>query len=737
MTTTNPLDGLLAIRDGYPTARWNFPDAVGTPASSPGGTGDGAEVTFSFLTAVPGYYSGSGFSTAGFKPFSDQQEQAALDVLSFYSDVINLKFTEAAGSGNISFGLNDQSGSSGFGFYPGFGYATLNGTISSVTMTDLGGDVWMNGSKAWTATDFSLGGAGYGGLVHEVGHALGLKHPFEAGTGDAHILDPSLSNTQYTVMAYARHPFSLYRTVTETSPATETTSATYSIGYKPILPETLMPLDIQALQYLYGANTSFHVDDDTYTFDTDRPFIKTLYDAGGNDTISVANFSLGCVLDLTDGHYSSISIPSGALPPGAVENNTGIYDGTDNLAIAYGTVIENATGGSGNDQLLGNAVANILNGGVGADTMQGGDGSDIYYVDNKNDRVTETNSSAATGGVDLVNSYLNNYTLGANIENGAVLATGAANLTGNGLDNTLYAGAGNNTLNGGARTDTVSYASAATAVTVSLVSTGAQATGGSGSDTLIGIENLVGSINNDTLTGNTGNNVLDGGLGNDILAGGAGNDTYVINVAADRIKELSGQGTDTIMSTISYSLVDTDGSGSNGGNVENLTLTGSDAINGTGNGLGNTLIGNSAANILTGNAGNDKLVGGAGADQLIGGSGQDTLTGGLDADVFKFNFQTETGAAATTSDIITDFSHKQGDKIDLSSIDANTAFKGNNAFSAPTVGGAFSGEFANPGELYFDQTAHILYGNTDADSVADFSILLTGVTNLVAVDFVL
>ncbi|MCX7094932.1 MAG: M10 family metallopeptidase C-terminal domain-containing protein [Methylobacter sp.] len=731
MTTTNPLDGLLAIRNGFPTARWNFPDAVGTSASSPGGTGDGAEVTFSFLTAVPGYYSGSGFSTAGFKQFSDQQKQAVRDVLSFYSDVINLNFTEVASSGNMSFGLNDQAGSSGFGFFPGFGYSTLNGTISSVTMTDLGGDVWMNGSKAWTATDFSLGGAGYGGLVHEVGHALGLKHPFfEASLPNASILDPSLNSTQYTVMAYAQHPFSLYRTVTETSSG-------YSTDYQPILPETLMPLDIQALQYLYGANTSFHVDDDTYTFDTDRPFIKTLYDAGGNDTISVANFSLGCVLDLTDGHYSSISIPSGALPPGAVENNPGIYDGTDNLAIAYGTVIENATGGTGNDQLLGNAVANILNGGVGSDTMQGGDGSDIYYVDNKNDRVTETNATAATGGVDLVNSYLNTYTLGANIENGAVLATGAANLTGNGLDNTLYAGAGNNTLNGGARTDTVSYASAATAVTVSLASTGAQATGGSGSDTLIGIENLVGSINNDTLTGNTGNNVLDGGLGNDILAGGAGNDTYVINVAADRVKELSGQGTDTIMSTISYSLVDTDGSGSNGGNVENLSLTGSDAINGTGNGLNNTLTGNGAANILTGNAGNDKLVGGAGTDQLIGGSGQDTLTGNSGADLFKFNFQSETGVNASTCDIITDFSRSQGDKVDLSSIDANTAFKGNNAFSAPTVGGAFSGEFANPGELYFDQIAHILYGNTDADSAANFSILLTGVSNLVAADFVL
>ncbi|MFI3186697.1 MAG: M10 family metallopeptidase, partial [Methylococcaceae bacterium] len=467
MTTTNPLDGLLAIRDGSPTARWNFPDAVGTPASSPGGIGNAATVSFSFLTAVPSYYPIPNFDpSVGFAAFSGQQKQAVRDVLTSITDMIQLSFTEVPTTGSISFGLNNQSGSSGFGFFPGFGYRTSNGDISGVTANDSAGDVWINGSKAWTATDFSLGGSGYGALVHEIGHALGLKHPFEAGTGDAHILDASLLDVKYTVMAYESPPI-YYRTVTEATPGN------FSKSYKPILPETLMPLDIQALQYLYGTNTSFHTGDDTYTFDTSRPFIQTLYDAGGNDTLSVANFSLGCVLDLTSGRYSSISIPSGALPPGDVENNpVTIYDGTDNLAIAYGSIIENATGGSGNDQLLGNAVANILNGGVGADTMQGGDGSDIYYVDNKNDRVTETNATAATGGVDLVNSYLNTYTLGANIENGAVLATGAANLTGNGLDNTLYAGAGNNTLNGGARTDTVSYASAATAVTVSLASTG-------------------------------------------------------------------------------------------------------------------------------------------------------------------------------------------------------------------------------------------------------------------------
>ena len=537
MATTNALDALLAINDGYTTARWNFPDAVGTSPLTPGGVGNGADLGFSFLTAVPAYYPIPGFDpSAGFTAFSAQQQQAVRDVLAFYSDITLLNFTEVSTVGDIAFGLNNQTTTAGNGFFPSFGYSALGDSISSVSMNDVGGDVWINGSKAWTANDFSAGGAGYGTLVHEVGHALGLKHPFETSIGSDHILDSSLNTQQYTVMSYTRHPFGLFRSVTETTPGH------FSWSYKSILPETPMPLDIQAVQYLYGANTSFNSGGDTYTFDTSRPFIKTIYDAGGNDTISVANFSLGCVIDLRDGHYSSITVPSDALPSGTTETNSGIYDGTDNLAIAYGTIIENAIGGSGNDRLIGNAVANTLNGGAGADTMIGGDGSDIYSVDNKGDVVTESNATAATGGSDLVNSYLANYTLGANIENGGISAAGAANMTGNGLANTLYAGAGNNTLNGSGGNDTVSYLNAGAAVKVSLAATGAQATGGSGSDTLVGMENLVGSNYKDSLAGNGGNNRLDGGLASDTLSGGAGNDQLVGGLGGDTLS--GGKGAD-------------------------------------------------------------------------------------------------------------------------------------------------------------------------------------------------
>jgi Ca2+-binding RTX toxin-like protein len=226
-----------------------------------------------------------------------------------------------------------------------------------------GGDIWINVSQA--TTDWSPGTNDFSSLLHEIGHSLGLKHPFD----DQPVLPPSLDNEQYTLMAYESHPHGLFRDVVDHG------GGSYSWTYFTVTPRTPMLYDIAAIQYLYGANTSYHTGDDVYGFDPESPFFMTIWDAGGIDTLSVANFSLACTLDLRAGHFSRIAIESDPLPAGA-SGPVATYDGTDNLAIAFGVLIENAIGGSGGDVLIGNSAPNVLDGGEGNDTLSGSAGAD-------------------------------------------------------------------------------------------------------------------------------------------------------------------------------------------------------------------------------------------------------------------------------------------------------------------------------------------------------------------------
>jgi len=380
------------------------------------------------------------------------------------------------------------------------------------------------------------------------------------------------------------------------------------------------------------------------------------------------------------------------------------------------TNIENLTGSNYSDSLTGNASSNILNGGIGADTMLGGAGNDTYYVDNTGDKVYETTTATSgidASGVDLVNSSLSTYTLGAFIENGRLTVASATNMTGNSLSNVIYVNAGTyvNAIDGSTGTDTLSYQYATTTGTTGISlnlggtvdASGYVTTSGiSGADKVKGIENITGSNYADTLTGNSGANVLNGLSGNDTMAGGAGNDTYVINVLTDVVTELTGGGTDTIQSAITYSLVDTDGAGANGGNVENLTLTGSSAINGTGNALANTLTGNSAANTLNGGAGNDVLYGGTGNDVLTGG------TGSTSADTFVCNTSL---SASTNKDTITDFETAY-DTIKLE----------NAIFAKLTATGTLSADFFNS-YASTSTAAPVLanYGSDGADNYIQYN----------------
>ena len=281
----------------------------------------------------------------------------------------------------------------------------------------------------------------------------------------------------------------------------------------------------------------------------------------------------------------------------------------------------NGTGNGLNNSLAGNRGDNILDGGIGADTMSGGLGNDTYIVDNAGDLVAEN----ADEGIDTVISSITK-TLGANLENltlsGSANINGTGNstnnvLTGNVANNTLNGGLGADTMKGGAGNDTYTVDDAGDLV-VELAAEGTDTVNSAASYTLaVEVENLTltGSAVIDGI-GNALDNTLIGNSASNVLTGGAGNDLYVVGVG-DTTTELAGGGTDTVQSAIAWTLA---------AEVENLTLTGSSAINGNGNGLDNTLTGNSGINILTGGAGNDIYVVGTGDTTIeVAGGGIDTV----------------------------------------------------------------------------------------------------------------
>ncbi|RFP14030.1 DUF4214 domain-containing protein [Duganella sp. BJB488] len=341
-----------------------------------GGVGTGATVSYSF----PFSFGSAVFSGPGGGSYSDLdephasqhygldtvQQAAAQTALQAWANVANVKpvlvadTTTSVGDIRLAWTSASETASDGGAAW---GWASFPSSIYPS-----GGDVWIStdADGALSSNDWSVGSYNYMSLVHELGHALGLKHPFEDNP-----VDPAHSTRQYSVMAYDDAPHSLFVRVTDSANSASWKSYT-------VVPNSPMLDDIAAMQYLYGANTTYHTGNDTYTFDPSTPFLTTIWDAGGNDTISIANFSNGSLIDLQQGHYSSIHIPSdtGAGINWQTDPPVPTYDGTDNLAIAYGTVIENAIGGSGSDTLIGNSGSNHLQGNGGHNIIDGGAGTD-------------------------------------------------------------------------------------------------------------------------------------------------------------------------------------------------------------------------------------------------------------------------------------------------------------------------------------------------------------------------
>ncbi len=417
---------------------------------------------------------------------------------------------------------------------------------------------------------------------------------------------------------------------------------------------------------IWDSDTTFAGNQDTIRFGAGIAVSDITFAHSGNDLVLGIN-------DTTDKitvqyHFSSdyCKIEQLAFANGMVYGLSDIQSGGVDDDTLNGTAADSILmGGAGNDTLNGNGGNDLLNGGTGADTMTGGIGDDTYMVDNINDVVTETLSTG--GGTDTVLSSIT-HTLGLNLENltltGSDIVDGTGNalnniITGNNSDNILDGGDGNDTMDGGAGNDELYGGDGSDTLRAGAGSYdylyggigndtlyGGNRTGngnydffygedgndtliagtknvlffgGTGNDTLTagtGIYNyLSGDEGDDTLSGGAGNDYLVGGTGNDSMIGGAGNDSYMIDATLDIVTENLNAGTDLIQSSVTYNLT------TSAPNVENLTLAGTTAIDGTGNTLNNVITGNRAANTLSGAAGNDTMTGGKGNDTYILGRG--------------------------------------------------------------------------------------------------------------------
>ena len=444
--------------------------------------------------------------------------------------------------------------------------------------------------------------------LHEIGHALGLKHGHDADTfaGNPTVLPAATDAHEFSLMTYRSYVGAGTAFVS---------NGTYDF------PQTFMMYDIAALQYLYGADFTANSGSTIYKWNptagdtlidgviaidmtnvaSANRIFATIWDGGGIDTYDLSSYTTNLNIDLQPGGISKFSdvqranLGNGNFATGNIYNAL-LFQG--NLV----SLIENAIGGTGNDTLYGNEGGNVLNGGSGNDVLWGRGGSDLFYgglgddtflVEQAGDVISELFGQG--NDVAFIVS-VNTYTLPDHVEVGAAFGT-SLNIIGNSGNNTLIGNAFNNVLNGA-----------------------------DGDDIIFGV------AGGNSLIGGIGNDALVSGTGAESMTGGTGNDVYIIG-DGDLVFENPGEGTDTVYSSLAVYFMPA--------NLEVGVVNGGTTL--IGNAGANTLLGDGNFNILNGLGGSDFMIGGGGGDILIGGDGLDTMQGSTGGDVFWWQAMSEVG----------------------------------------------------------------------------------------------